>query len=455
MKTKLIASGAIFLLLAIIGYAAFFRGNTQKYRFRFDTVSVGKLTASVSTTGTVNPLTSVDVGTQASGIISKLYADFNSEVKAGQVIAKIDPTTLVQAVRDAEASLSSAQAQRAESQRIVDREKALHDRAYDSQENYDSALTVNELNAAAVRSAEANLSEARTNLAHATIRAPISGVVINRAVNVGQTVAASFSSPTLFTIANDLRKMQVETTVDESDIGMINLGQNATFTVDAYPDEQFSGTVSQIRLAPATVENVVTYTVIFDVNNEQLKLIPGMTANVRIQVASAENCLKVPNMALRLQPPGDAIDTSISTAATGKGAPSSALAAESLGTATAGRKGRAAHAEAVVQRAEEPARNATFGITEVYPEFEKGAYVPSHQSGRARIWILNAKGKLEPVLVKTGVSDGRYTEVTSPDLKPGEQIVVGVESSADAAGYQAQSPFTGGGQQRQPGGLFR
>ncbi len=262
MKKRIIIWGAIALALALLAYGAFLRPSGPKYSYRFDTVALGTVSASVTATGTVNPVTSIDVGTQVSGIVSRLYADFNSEVKAGAVIAQIDSTFLTQSVKDAEASLYKAQVQLADSRRNLAREKALLERQLDSQQNYDAALTTNEANEAAVQSAQATLDGARINLAYATIYAPISGVVINRAVNVGQTVAASFSSPTLFTIANDLKHMQVETTVDESDIGTVSLGQHATFTVEAYPDEQFSGTVSQIRLNPVTIQNVVNYTVV-------------------------------------------------------------------------------------------------------------------------------------------------------------------------------------------------
>ena len=269
----------------------------------------GEISMVVTATGTVNPVTSVDVGTQVSGIVAKLYADFNSVVKQGQLIAQIDDTFLQQSVKDAEANLDRARAQNADNKRALERTKALFDKGMESQLNYDAAMTSYESSAAALKQAQATLDRAKINLAYATIYAPISGVVIDRKVNIGQTVAASFSSPTLYTIANDLQRMQVLTTVDESDIGRISIGQEATFTVDAYPDERFTGTISQIRLAPVSVQNVVNYTVVISVNNDQLKLMPGMTASVRIMVASTKDVLKVSNMALRLQPPTDLIDS--------------------------------------------------------------------------------------------------------------------------------------------------
>ena len=352
MKKKLIFSGAILCLLILTGYMVFFRGSSKKYDFRLDKVTTGDLSMLVTATGTVNPVTSVDVGTQVSGIVSKLYADFNSVVKEGQVIAQIDPTFLQQSVKDAEANLDRARAQFADSKRGLDRTKSLFDKGLESQLNNDAAVTTFESNQAALKQAQATLDRAKINLAYATIYAPISGVVINRAVNIGQTVAASFSSPTLYTIANDLRRMQVLTTVDESDIGRISIGQEATFTVDAYPDEQFSGTISQIRLAPVSVQNVVNYTVVISVDNDQLKLMPGMTASVRILVASTRNVLKVSNMALRLQPPSELIDSTKLVAMRGSFVGREGVPGDSSrrGGFRPGREGAAPGGEDVAQR---------------------------------------------------------------------------------------------------------
>jgi HlyD family secretion protein len=454
MKKKMVVSTLIVAVLAIVGYGVFARNPSAKYDFRFDKVTVGDLNAFVTATGTINPVTSVDVGTQVSGIVAKLYADFNSIVKKGQVIAQIDSTFLVESVIDAEASLEKAKAQYADSKRNLDREKSLLDRGLDSQLNYDAALTTEASNAAALKSAEATLDRAKINLAYATIYAPISGVVINRAVNIGQTVAASFSSPTLYTIANDLSKMQVLTTVDESDIGRISIGQEATFGVDAYPEEIFKGTISQIRLEPISIQNVVNYTVVIDVNNAQLKLMPGMTANVKVLVADAKGVLRVSNMALRFQPPADLIDTSKVTSR--KDLLAMKAAGEDVGTLT----GKHSAVDTPARSISAPPAHAKansdgeFGITLRFPEYEKSAYVPLHQAGRARVWVLNAKGKVEPVFVRTGTTDGKYTEVTSSDLKQGEQVVLGVTANSETANA-AQSPLTGANQQRIGGSSFR
>jgi HlyD family secretion protein len=494
---KLIIPGIVVLVLAVTGYAVFLRSPAAKYTYRFEKVSEGDLTAFVTATGSITPVTSVDVGTQVSGIVAKLYADFNSVVKQGQVIAQIDPTFLEQSVKDAEANLEKAQALAADAKRNYDREKELLAKGLDSQLNHDAALTTYESNKAALKSARASLDRAKINLAYATIYAPISGVVINRAVNVGQTVAASFSSPTLYTIANDLSKMQVLAIVDESDIGKISIGQEATFTVDAYPDQAFKGVVSQVRLNPTTIQNVVNYTVVIFVNNDQLKLMPGMTASVKVQVAEARNVLRIPNMALRFQPPTELQDTAKvnslkeSFGGKGRGGEGGVVASGGQENAGGGQEGgqnrfralrdsiTAAHggnisqedlraeiqqvialrkgegegsAKPVMPQRKALPKTAKFGIDLRFPEYEKSPYVASHQSGRGRVWILNAAGKLEPVMVRTGVTDGKFTEITSQSLKSGDQIVMG--ASADGNDLSATSPFTSG-QQQGPRGGFR
>lgn len=489
MKKKVIISSLVVLVLVAAGYYLFFGNRAKKYEFRFDKASTGDLTVYVTATGTINPVTSVDVGTQVSGIVAKLYADFNSVVKKGQVIAQIDSTFLVQAVKDADANYDRAKAQFDDSKRNLTRVKTLLDRGLESQLNYDASLTTYESNTASMKSAQASIDRAKINLAYATIYAPISGVVVNRAVNVGQTVAASFSSPTLYTIANDLSRMQVLTTVDESDIGRISIGQEATFTVDSYPDENFRGTVSQIRLAPVTVQNVVNYTVVIAVKNDQLKLMPGMTANVKIMVASATNVLKVSNMALRFQPPAELIDTAKANAMRGgfgggSGGSDSSTGARRerfrilrdsimaahggtlsdeemrvemrkvLGDAFGGGRPQAAPPAPVAVK---PAAAYTqFGIDLRFPEYQKSPYVPAQLSGRGRVWILNAAGKLEPLVVRTGITDGKSTEVTSPTLKAGDQIVLGATSNSDSPADQTRSPLTPqSGGQRPGGGGFR
>ncbi|MCX6122262.1 MAG: efflux RND transporter periplasmic adaptor subunit [Ignavibacteriales bacterium] len=504
MKKSYYIYGSVVVVIVIGVILLFARNKSQSYNFRFDKVTQGDLTVFVTATGTINAVISVDVGTQVSGIVAKLYADFNSIVKKGQLIAQIDSTFLVQSVKDADASLDRAQAQLNDSKRSYERTSELYKKGLESELNYSAALTSYESNQAALKQAQASLDRAKINLAYATIYAPIDGVVINRAVNIGQTVAASFSSPTLFTIANDLKKMQVQTTVDESDVGRISVGQPATFTVDAYADETFSGTVSQIRLAPQSVQNVVNYIVIIDVQNDQLKLMPGMTANVKILIASAQNVMKVSNMALRFQPAADIIDTTGAGSARnsyiGRGenitdslksgrpsftennnssepSPTDRLRfraiRDSIQSAHGGKlspedlrsemqkmfAGKTSQRITPITSSKPKSRvsgdAAKFGIVSNYPEYQKSAYIPSHQSGRGRVWVLKSNGLLESIFVRTGLNDGRFTEINSSRLKPGDQIVLGATSNNNGTSQQVQSPLSGQSQsqgQRGPGG---
>ena len=516
---KVIIISSIVVVLLVAAYLLFFRGSASAYTYRFDKISKGNLTVFVTATGTLNAVTTVDVGTQVSGIVSKLYADFNSVVKAGDIIAQIDPTFLEQAVKDAQATLDRAVAQSNESTRTLKREETLYEKKLDSQANYDAAVANAESDKASLKSAQAQLERAKINLQYATIYAPINGVVINRQVSVGQTVAASFSSPTLFTIANDLRKMQVETTVDESDIGSIVVGQKATFTVDAYPNENFSGTVSQIRLAPQVVSNVVNYTVIISVENDELKLMPGMTANVNILVGEKKNVMEVSNLALRFQPPTELIDTTYlkemrnmfmarmrgqnpfvqndggapannknqnkssvqktqiqvkpnaSGRGFGQGIPGGfdrsrfQSMRDSILKAHGGKMTRdemmsefkkafyklrqqKQSSQNIVPPVQSGGANQ-YTIVSRYPQYEKSSFVPDNQSGRGRIWVLNSKGKLEPIFVRTGLNDGRSTEIVSDKIKEGEKIVIGADSNSDQQNNQTSNPF--GGQRSGPG----
>jgi HlyD family secretion protein len=497
MKKRMIIIGSVLVVAAAL-VLIFSGSGKKKYEFRFDKVSQGDITMNVTATGTINAVTTVEVGTQVSGIISKLYADFNSVVKEGQLIAQIDPTFLQQSVKDAQASLERSRAQFADAKRTLERTKSLFDKNLESQANYDAAVTQFESSQAALKQAEASLDRAKINLSYATIYAPISGVVIDRKVNVGQTVAASFSSPTLYTIANDLKKMQVQATIDESDIGRISIGQEVTFTVDAYPDDRFRGTVSQIRLAPVSISNVVNYTVIIDFDNDQLKLMPGMTANVRVVVGTATNVIRVPNMALRFQPPADLVDSTKVKEMRESGGGMMGNGGERGSRMGGGGEGRgpgmgdgdrwarmramrdsinAAHGgnmseddlraemrkifekmrpgggEARTAEAPKPivraANKGRYGIQNNFPEYQKSAFVVSHRSGRGRVWILNSGGKLDPVFVATGLTDGRYTEVTTQSLKPDDQLVLGATSNSETATAQSASPLSG---QSQRGG---
>ncbi len=309
---------AVIAVAVVAGIAAIFalRGNNGEAKFRTEQVARGDIASSVSASGTVNPVVTVLVGTQVSGTIRRIYADFNSHVKRGQTVAEIDPSTFEAQVEQASANLQAARANvekasaaLGDASRTLQRNRELLARNLIAKSDVDTAET-NHLSAVAglnasraqVAQAEAALKNAETNLRYTKIVSPVDGIVVSRNVDVGQTVAASFQTPTLFIIAGDLAKMQINASVDEADIGRVKEGQPVEFRVDAYPEEVFGGKVSQVRKAAFTVQNVVTYDVVIKVSNPGLKLLPGMTADVSIITAVKKDALKVPNAALRFRP---------------------------------------------------------------------------------------------------------------------------------------------------------
>lgn len=364
--------------------------------FRFAAVERGTLQSTVSSTGALNAVTTVQVGTQVSGQVSAIYADFNDRVKKGKLLARIDPTLQEQAVRDAQAVLERNVAERDQAQREHDRNKTLFERKVLTEVEYQSSQYKLAIAEASVKSAQVSLDRARRNLAYTEIYAPIDGVVIERNVDVGQTVAASLQAPQLFLIANDLSRMEILAKVDESDIGAIHEGQPVRFTVQPYPDESFTGTVRQVRLQSTTQENVVNYTVVVSVANTSGKLLPGMTATVAFITGSAEDVLMVPNGALRFRP------TNAMLAASG---------ADTLGQADA-RAGGA----------------------------------------RATLWYLDQKQQLVSIAVQTGLTDGQRTVVTGPGLEAGMRVIVGSSSAAAATNATGTSSPFQSTQPRGPGG---
>jgi HlyD family secretion protein len=341
-------------------------------------VTRGPIVRSVIATGTVNPVTVVQVGTYVSGPIQSIYADFNSPVKAGQLIAKIDPRPFEAQVALTKAAVANAHAQLAKDeanlayQKVTyNRDRALRAEAVisqdqlDSQRNvYNQAVAQVALDRAAIQQQEANLRAAQLNLNYTNIISPVNGTVVSRNVDVGQTVAASFQTPTLFLIARDLTKMQVDTNVSESDIGNVKTGEQAQFRVDAFPDRVFEGTVGQVRQAPITVQNVVTYDVVINVANPELLLKPGMTANVTIITAKRDNAVRVPEQALRFSPKTAGADS---------------------------------------------------------PAVEEDDSATAHQ---ARVWVENG-ARLKPVAISAGLDDGVNVEVLGGALKPGDRVVIG------------------------------
>ncbi len=399
-------------------------GDKDKITYRTAKVDRGDISVVISATGTLNALTTVQVGSQVSGTIAKLYADFNTKVKEGQLLAQLDPTFLQASVNEQKANVDRARAQVSEAERNFKRTSDLFAKSLVSQADMDAAKTALESAKASLAQVRAALDRVNVNLRYATIKAPISGVVISRNVDVGQTVAASLQAPTLFTIAQDLRKMQVQASVDEADIGNVKVGQEVTFRVDSYPEETFRGVVSQIRLAPVITQNVVTYNVIIDVQNPDLKLMPGMTATVSIEVTHIENVLRVPVQAARFTPPIEEGDT---TASEGRRM-----------TMREGSQGQDPQGRPNVSR-------------EMRERFKK------RMAERARVWVLE-NGKPKPLVVKKGIQNTRYMELVESDLKEGDEVIVGVTGGAQGQvpvgqnnPFAPRSPMGGGGGRR--GGL--
>jgi HlyD family secretion protein len=413
------------------------RGSSQP-QFQTQEVSRGDIIQAVTATGTLNPVTNVTVGSQISGNIQKLFVDWNSPVKANQVVAQLDPSTYQAAVSQAEGDLASARATMELNQIEAKRADELFKSKLISESDHDTAVANLHLAQATIQIKQASLDNAKVNLARCTIYSPVDGVVISRNVDVGQTVAASLSAPTLFIVANDLTQMQIDANVSEADVGGVENNQEVTFTVDAFPTRNFSGTVMQVRNAPTNYQNVVAYDAVVSVKNKDMKLKPGMTANVSIIIAERKDTIKVPNAALRFRPPevsAKDVKTNGTVAATnGPGAGASngpAIAAGGGGPDGQGGGHR--------NRSGGGGPGGPGGPGRVHPE---------HQPIRT-VYILADKEdptKLTPVQVKVGISDGVFTEVID-GLKEGDQVVTGISLPSDqpAAGGRPSNPFGGGG----------
>ncbi len=403
------------VLLAAAGGASWrFRGHEDDApKYTTEKARRGDLTQTVTATGTLNPVVNVTVGSQVSGRICKLYVDFNSVVKSNQVIAEIDPATYEAAVEQQRADLANAKAnaelQRAEAKRSSELFK---DKLISSSENDNANATMHEAEAM-VQIKEAMLHTAEANLGYCKIVSPVDGVVISRAVELGQTVASSFNTPTLFQIANDLTKMQIDAAVDEADIGGVKQGGTADFTVDAYPNRTFHGVITQVRNAPTTVNNVVTYDTVIGVSNSDYSLKPGMTANVTIFAARHKKVLEIPNAALRFQP----LDTS---------------AVETNTVATAGARDADNNHRQTPKKPN--GRSARRGAS------EWDEHSPIHTVYVLRSDPAGKDPKLEAVQIMTGITDNIHTEVLA-GLKEGDQVVTGVEIPALAHAKGMRNPF--------------
>ena len=302
MKKKIFIGLAVAAVVVLCCCLAFCGNDKREVSFETAVIGNGDISNSVTATGTIEPVTSVDVGTQVSGIVANIYVDYNSVVKKGQVIAELDKTNLVSEVNTAKASLNNAQSQLTYQKANYNRYSTLYKKGLVSADEYETALLAYRQAQDEVKQRRESLQQAQTNLGYATITSPVDGVVLSREVEEGQTVAASFETPTLFTIAQDLTDMRVIADVDEADIGEVREGERVTFTVDAYPDDTFSGTVTQVRQEGNTEDNVVTYEVVISAPNKDLKLKPGLTANVTIYTLDKQDVLSVPNKALRFTP---------------------------------------------------------------------------------------------------------------------------------------------------------
>ena len=374
------------LLLTAVGAAFYFysKSSTPKPEelYRFQQIVRDDVTQTISANGTLNPVTLVNVGTQVSGRVSKLYVDFNDKVEKGQILLELDDSLFTAQIEEARGNVRNAQSSLELAQANEARMRSLFQQEYVSKQELDQAVQALKSARAQVETAKAQLRRHETNLGYSIIRSPVSGVVVDRVVNIGQTVAASFQTPTLITIAQDLTKMEINSSFAEADIGNIKVGQKAKFNVDAYPNRIFEGIVKQVRLNPTITSNVVTYNVVVSVDNPDLILLPGMTAYVNIAVTTHQNVLLAPNAALRFKPRND----------------------EQEGDAPKTKRARK----------------------------QGNADTPS-----GKIYILQ-QGQLQPISVDLGITDGRFTEIMTKELKEGDRVVVGE---------------VGGGDNQQPGSM--
>jgi HlyD family secretion protein len=434
MKRKAIWMTVVVVVVAgsILGFTLLRKDRDSAVKYRKEALSRGDIEAVVVTSGTLDPIVLVDVGSQVSGKIDKLNVDFNSRVKKGDIVAELDMKPLKLQVDQSEASYKSSVAalERAKAtyqqlQRQFERAKVLYEKKLLDAQDRDTA-EANYLGAQAdVTSAEADLirskaalDQSKVNLDYAIIRSPADGIVINKEVSEGQTLQASFSAPVLYEIATDLTKMKVACSVDEADIGKVKEGQKVRFTVEAFPNETFNGTVEQVQYANQTVSNVVTYTTIVNVENPELKLRPGMTATVTIIVGEAKNALRVPNAALRFTPPQDVLQAAMK---------------EMAGRMEARRSAQSGPSDAAAQ-----ARNA-----DAQRAFSAGGSRPAGQRRQAsRVWVQDKDGKLHMVFIRPGITDNTYTEVLQSDLKEADEVVTGYlgPNQTNTASNQGRPP---------------
>ena len=417
MKKKLFIIIPLALIAAFAIYYFFFSSTKKKNEFTFVQITRGNVAQTILSTGTIQAVSTVDVGTQVSGKIIKLFVDFNDNVKKGQLLAIVDTTNLVTQVRDAKSALEKAKADYHQATVTHEKNVKLFELHYISELDFLTSQTNVESALAGMKTAESALERAKTNLGYAYIYAPISGKIQNRAIEAGQTVAASLSAPTLFTIAEDLSHMKILVSVDESDIGQVMLGQKINFTVQAFPEKQFWGKIVQIRINSSVVSNVVNYTVVANADNDDNILLPGMTATVTFYIQEREDVLLVPNTALRFQPT-DALLTEY--------------------------------------KVDGEKRNNSKPDSSKKTGQLLSAKVDKSQSSKpkaGRLWYLDENKKLKKSQIVLGISDGKMTEIISGNnVNEGMSVILRVvDNSATATTAPAQNALTGsamGGQQR-------
>ena len=457
-KNKIIAATTI-VVLAAAAYGVFNYSGETGTEIQVQTVNagLGDVVSTVTATGTLQPLTQVEVGTQVSGEVEKIYVDYNSEVKAGQLIAELDKINLKAGVAQAKSSLQNAQNEVDYRQGIYERKKALYEKNLITEEEYELALYNYNTSKFSLKQRESDLEKAETNLGYADIYSPISGVVLSREVDEGQTVAASMSTPTLFNIAKDLKEMQVEADVDEADIGQVHEGQRVSFTVDAYQGEEFSGTVTQVRLNPTTTSNVVTYTVVVNADNSELKLKPGMTATITIYTQELRNILTLQAKALNFSPDQGILERYY--AQEGVEAPEMPELPEGMTPPSGGNMPEGGFQFGNMPEGFTPGQGgppAGFtpppGFTPPAGGFPEGGFPgmrsrgtdPSANGGRAIVFVKNAEGQIVPRPVQTGANDGINVEIVT-GLEEGDEVVyriveTQIVSETEADG-EARSPF--------------
>ncbi len=440
MKKKVIIISSVVIGLLIVAYFLFFRGDSKETKFSYVQISRGDLNVIISSSGTIQAIKTVDVGTQVSGKIDRLLVDFNSQVRKGQLLAVIDTVVLAASLRDAQSSLDRAKAQYDQAVAVHERNKQLFEKKFMNEVDFIASKTNVQVLLATQKSAVTALDRAKLNLNYAYIYSPISGTIINRSVEQGQTVAASLSAPTIFTIAEDLSLMRILTNVDESDIGQIKVGQKVQFTVQAQQGKKFDGEVTQIRLNPNVVSNVVNYVVVVQADNKERLLLPGMTATVDFYVDYREKVLLVPNVALRFQP------TEEMTAEYAKN-----------------REKEIANLPDSVKKRMQQFGGGQFnqGATSNGGGQFMGMGGGGNNSGRrrnaSRVWYYDENNKLQMSMVFAGLTDGKNTEIVrGRNLKEGMKVISGIIENQTSTTTTSTNPFnpTQQGGNRGPGGGF-